>query len=367
MTVVPFTPQPLGRPSLISTMDDVFQLAETIANTDFVPRGLRGNQPAIIAAILYGREVGLEPMTSLSTIAVIDGKPTMAAEAQRALILAAGHELTLEEATNTRATWAGRRANDRTTTRVTWTLDDAKRAKLAGRPAWQAYPRAMLSARASAELARAIFADVIRGMAASEELVDVAAADVETPGPVTESAETAKPATRRRRRVGTSASGSSPASREAEPEPTPRSDPSASQDRPAEPSEPAGGQPEPEPEHERELAEPDDAPAEPDKPNKAQLGMMFALYTEKGIADRDAKLAYAERVLERKIDSSKELSALDVSRIISALNAEPTPRTEERPTQHPADLPPDEQAVLDALVDEFDAKLVDEGGFPEGY
>ena len=324
MTVVPY-PQPapstaLARPSWIEVMDRGLELAEVIANTDFVPKGLRGNQPAILAAILYGHEVGLEPMTSLSTIAVIDGKPTMAAEAQRALILAGGHELTLEESTSTRATWAGRRRGDKTTTRVTWTLDDAKRARLAGRPAWQAYPAAMLSARASAALARAIFPDVIRGMAATEELEgDV---DETTPAPVTEG-EAPATTTRRRRRPAT---GSSPAAQPAEPEPPQPPEPSPE---PAQPSEPVG-------ESSPAPAEPE-APVAPDAPNKAQMGMLFALFGQKGVGERDARLAFSEKALGRKIASSKELSALDVSRIIEALNAEPdAPATPAEPAPAPA-------------------------------
>jgi len=355
MTVVPYQqPSPsLARPSWIEVMDRGLELAEVIANTDFVPRALRGNQAAILAAILYGHEVGLEPMTSLSTIAVIDGKPTMAAEAQRALILAAGHELTLEESTSTRATWAGRRRGDKTTTRVTWTLDDAKRARLAGRPAWQAYPSAMLSARSSAALARAIFPDVIRGMAATEELDgDV---DAETPAPVVVGEEPAKPATRRRRRL--TSAGSSSAAQPAEPEPSPQ--PPEPSPGPAQPSAPVGEQP---------------APAAPDEPSKSQMGMLFALFGQKGVGDRDARLAYSERALRRKVSSSKELSALDVSRIIDALNAEPdTPKS--APAAEPAPEPPaqaetlpaDEQAVLDALADDLDAKPVEPGEFPEGY
>src|SRR5215471_1224759 len=365
MSVVPY-PQPappLARPSWLEVMDRGLELAEVIANTDFVPKGLRGNQPAILAAILYGHEVGLEPMTSLSTIAIIEGKPSMSAEAQRALILAAGHELTLEESTKTRATWAGRRRGDKTTTRITWTLDDAKTAKIAGKANWQAYPAAMLSARASAALARAIFPDVIRGMAATEELEgDV---DAEQPAPVTEAAEPKATTTRRRRRVGTSAGSSSTPQPVVEPEPSPKPEPDPEPE-PDQPSEPTGEQPAPEP-----------TPAEPDPPNKAQLGMMFALFGEKGPTEREERLAYCEQAVGRKINSSKELTALDVTRIIEALNAEPgTPAAPAEPEPDPAPafgnqpagtLPENEQAVLDALADELDAKPVEPGELPEGF
>jgi hypothetical protein len=305
-------------------MDRGVELAEIIANTEFVPKGLRGNQPAILAAILYGHEVGLEPMQSLAKVAVIDGRPSLAAEAQRALILAAGHEMWVEETSVTRATVAGRRRDSKQTQRVTWTLDDAKRARIAGKQNWQSYPRQMLVARASAELARNIFADVIGGMAASEELEDIDP-DATTPEPEPE----AKTTTRRRRRP-TAAT----AARETPPPAAPTTEP-------------------PPPEQEP-------TPADPDPPNEAAMKKLFALFNEKGMGDRDVRLAWSEQILDRQITTAKELSAVDVTRLIEALEQlqpEPAaPAAEPEPYLPLPDLPADEQAVLDELADTFDAE-----------
>jgi hypothetical protein len=357
MTVVPYdraVAQEVRRgvvvPFSADWLADPAEIARRIGDTDFVPKALRGNPAAITAALLYGAEVGLGPMMSLAKVAVIDGRPAMAAEAQRALILAGGHDLWIEESTKTRCTIAGRRRGSELASRVTWTLDDARTAKIAGRSNWQAYPRQMLLARASAELARSIFADVIAGMAALEELDDV----VELDAPAVESVE-AKPATRRRRRVGTTGSGATSG-----PSPTPI------EPEPASPVDDTSPPPEPEPEPEQAP----DAPADADGPSQAQLGMMFALYTQKGVHDRAAKLAFADRAVGRTIGSSKELSALDVSRIIEALNAEPDAAAAPAPAPPaPTDLPADEQAVMDALADELDAKPENPpyGEFPEGY
>lgn len=178
---------------------DRLELAKVVANTDFVKSAMRGNPPAICAAILYGDEVGLGPMQSLAQISIIEGKPTLSAEAQRALILAAGHDFTVEESSVTRVTVAGRRRDSDHTVRVTWTLDDAKRAGIAGRSNWRAYPRQMLLARATAELARAIFADAIGGLAATEEL-EGAVGDAEGPATASTEAPTAAVTTKRRRK-----------------------------------------------------------------------------------------------------------------------------------------------------------------------
>jgi hypothetical protein len=51
----------------------------------------------------------------------------------------------------------------------TWSLEDAKRAGLAGRPNWSKYPREMLINRCIAEAARFVFPEVMAGVYAPEE------------------------------------------------------------------------------------------------------------------------------------------------------------------------------------------------------
>lgn len=187
----------------IALLEPAAALANQVAGTGFVPTAMRNNPAAIVAAILYGDELGLGPMQALAKIAVIEGKPTLYAEAQRALILAAGHELWIDEASTTRVTISGRRHGSERTSSVTWTLDDAKRAGLAGRSNWRTYPRQMLTARATAELARAIFADVIGGLAATEEIEDVDPLAL----PLELEPEKAKTTRRRRRRTAAQIAG----------------------------------------------------------------------------------------------------------------------------------------------------------------
>jgi hypothetical protein len=182
---------PYEQRTWITLMPAAAELAKQVANTEFVPKGLRGNPAAIAACILYGDELGIGPLQSLAKIAVIEGKPSLSAEAQRALILSAGHDMWVVESTNTKCTVAGRRSNSEHVSQITWSLDDAKRAGLAGRQNWRTYPRQMLMARATAELARLIFADAVGGLLATEELED---------GDVEGAEGEAPPATRRKRR-----------------------------------------------------------------------------------------------------------------------------------------------------------------------
>lgn len=171
--------------------DRLWKFAATIAQTEFVPRSLRGNTPAVLAAILTGRELGLPPMRALRQIAVVDGKPTPAAELQMAMVLAAevpewaprrNHEVRVVVSARDRCVVRGRRAewpDDYGWDEVEWTVQDAVQAGLCtldpqgkvrarsrnGQPLpWEAYTRAMLRSRAVSELCRGTFPDVTEGL-----------------------------------------------------------------------------------------------------------------------------------------------------------------------------------------------------------
>lgn len=151
-----------------------WEVCERISRTPFVPRALRGQPEAVLACTLYGAELGLGLMQSLKSIDVIEGRPGISAELTRALILRAGHELWVEESTSARVTMGGRRREtpDGPASYVTWTIEDAKRAGLERKDNWRKYPRAMLIARATGELARTLFPDVTLGLHLSEEVAD---------------------------------------------------------------------------------------------------------------------------------------------------------------------------------------------------
>ena len=102
-------------------------------------------------------------MQGLDSIHLVDGKVTLSAELMRALVLRDGHHLRIVEMSATVCRLAGRRADQPHETELAFTLDDAKRAGVASRHVWRSYPQAMLLARATSMLCRAIFADVLLG------------------------------------------------------------------------------------------------------------------------------------------------------------------------------------------------------------
>jgi hypothetical protein len=172
-------------------LPDVVELARAISQTDFVPESLRGSIGGTAAAILYGREVGLGPMTSLQNVHVIKGRPGLSAVIMRAQVFAAGHEIDVVESTSERCVMRGRRrGSDQWSKPIPYTMDDAKRAGLLeprgknrSPSPFLKMPRQMLRARATTELCELMFADVVRGMPSIEDLEAEAEAEDFTPPP----------------------------------------------------------------------------------------------------------------------------------------------------------------------------------------
>lgn len=156
----------------VSVLPAVGDLAAKISQTEFVPDAMRGKPAVVAAAILYGRELGLAPMTSLRSVAIIKGRPALSAEAMRAMVLAAGHDIRFQEMTGARCVMVGRRRGQEDTTTVTFTMDDAKKMGVGGNAQYSKMPRQMLAARATSELCRLIFADVIGGLISDVEADD---------------------------------------------------------------------------------------------------------------------------------------------------------------------------------------------------
>ncbi|MBM4497141.1 hypothetical protein GS426_21440 [Rhodococcus hoagii] len=112
-------------------------------------------------------------MSALRSIDVIQGTPAMRAHAIRGLVQSQGHEVWIEDATDTRVIVAGKRKGSSITQRTEWSIDRAKQLGLMGEDNWKKQPRAMLIARATSELCRLIASDVLLGLPySSEELSD---------------------------------------------------------------------------------------------------------------------------------------------------------------------------------------------------
>lgn len=306
--------------SWTTVVAEVAKLAGHIAGTEFVPKGLRDNPAAVTAAILFGREVGLPPMTALGQVYVADGRPAMHAEGMRALVLAAGHDLEVVEHTGAVCSIRGRRTGQETWSKpVTWNLDMARAAGLLPAKAgsgWLKYPRAMLLARASAELCRRDFADVIHGLLAIEELDDETAPE--------ESGPTTTRVARRRPSRPVPITGPSEFK---VPEPPPPGHQPAVEAPPARvppppppsgantsPSAPDGADVDSEP-----GGEPGSESADPTMRTLEQRTKIILAMRGLGITDRDDRLDVLTALVGRKIETSDNLTRREASAVLDTL------------------------------------------------
>jgi len=160
----------IAEPKVVDELSELWRVARRIAPTSFVPRELRGDPTAIMACILIGRELGLPPMMSLQHIMMLDGKPALSALAMRALVIARGHLVERVAGDREHCTMHGKRSDTGQEMTVTWTIEDAvatgiTRGRDGPKANWVHFPAAMLTARATSELCRMLFPDVLGGLA----------------------------------------------------------------------------------------------------------------------------------------------------------------------------------------------------------
>jgi hypothetical protein len=148
----------------VMSLGQIQQEAELLASSSIVPKQYRGKPADIIAASLMGRDVGLSPFASMNYIHVIDGKPSLSAEAMVMLARRAGHSIT-GETSSTGARADGKRGDTRDEMSATFTNADATAAGLLGGTNWKKYPQDMYWARAVSALCRRLFPDVFLGAA----------------------------------------------------------------------------------------------------------------------------------------------------------------------------------------------------------
>lgn len=155
--------------------EQALRLAEHLAKSGLMPRAL-SSPPAIVTAVIMGRELGLSAMQSVRSIHVIEGKPALSS----ALIVALVKKrpdvclyFRLVQSTDKIATYETQRVGDPEATRLSFSWEEAARAGVIGKDNWKKYPAAMLRARCETALARAVYPDLVMGLYDPDELEPV--------------------------------------------------------------------------------------------------------------------------------------------------------------------------------------------------
>lgn len=166
---------------IAAELPQIFRLASALIKaTGFIPSHLK-NEGEIAAVILAGRELGLQPMVSLRSIAMVKGKPVLAADVMLGLMLRAGvkHEWVSDGSPaqgNVARIRLERPGHEPYVS--SFSLEDAQRAGLASNDNYKKHQGAMLRARAVSAGGRAYCPDVLSGCYVPGEL-----GEEETPAP----------------------------------------------------------------------------------------------------------------------------------------------------------------------------------------
>jgi len=162
----------------LQSFDDAFRFSKMVAASEFAPKDFRGKPESCMLAIQHGSEVGLSPMQSLQSIAVINGRPTIWGDAALALVQSSPvceyvREYTEGEGDALVAVCEAKRRGYPAPTVVRFSVADAKKAGLWGKSGpWQQYPARMMTLRARGFALRNAFADALRGLITAEEAQD---------------------------------------------------------------------------------------------------------------------------------------------------------------------------------------------------
>lgn len=154
------------------SMGSAYKLAASAHQSRMFTKAF-GNVDQCFAIILMGRSLGIDSMTALRGIYMVKGRPTLSAQLIIGLVLNSGKAeyFHLEESTLEKAVYTTKRKGAPKHVTMEFTVEDQERAKLGNDgSAWDTYPKTMLRHRASTELARAVYPDVVSNVYTADEL-----------------------------------------------------------------------------------------------------------------------------------------------------------------------------------------------------
>ncbi len=135
--------------------------------------GMKTPEQALSLMLLCQAE-GMNPVVAVRDYHIIQGRPTLKAETMLARFLQAGGKVEWHAYTDVKceATFSHPAGG---TIRIDWNMDRAKKAGLAGKDNWVAYPRAMLRSRLISEAIRTVAPHLVLGVYTDDEVINSSA------------------------------------------------------------------------------------------------------------------------------------------------------------------------------------------------
>lgn len=165
-----------GRGVLFSNMAELWALAKAFFEGGLAPKG--ASIASVAGAIIVGQRCGIDPVTSMSVIQIINGRASMMGDIALALVRRSGklggysEQMRGEDGQDDFGCWiTAKRADTGEVMERAFTVLDAKRAGLWGQGNWSKWGALrMLRYRALGFLLRDLFSDVLLGLYLSEEM-----------------------------------------------------------------------------------------------------------------------------------------------------------------------------------------------------
>lgn len=154
-------------------MGAAYELASKLSNTTLVPQMYQKKPDEATAAILYGAELGLNPIQSLQQIFVVQGKPAIYARTMVALVKTKGYLIETVESTDESVTVRGTDPRTGVVETSTWTIERAKKAGYTSNKKYDTDPQGMLYAKSATEVCRKLAPEVLLGIAYSREELEL--------------------------------------------------------------------------------------------------------------------------------------------------------------------------------------------------
>jgi len=172
-------------------MAEAMEVAQMLASSALVPKDYKNKPGDTLVAMMMGTEIGLNAIQSLQNIAVINGRPSIWGDAMLALVQKSAVYGSIKESVDTSTMTATcivtRKGSEPHT--VTYSQQDAAQAGLWDKQGpWKQHPKRMLQMRARGFALRDQFSDVLLGLIAAEEAIDMPPRDINEPPHYSQSA-----------------------------------------------------------------------------------------------------------------------------------------------------------------------------------
>lgn len=162
-------------------INQTMEWCNAMAQGDLLPQQYRNKPANIMFAAEYADAIGVSRIHVLTSIAVVNGRPSPSADLMASMARTAGHRLRVTVNGMSATAVLIRKDDPDFEFSSTWDEARAKRAKLWGKAGpWSQYPEAMLRSRAISEVIRLGCPEVMAGAIYTPEEMESAEAQTQT-------------------------------------------------------------------------------------------------------------------------------------------------------------------------------------------